>query len=455
MKDIEKILQRANVEDKKIPIKVENKIQYALNNVGKPKNNKIREEIQKMRNGFMKKVVTAIASACITFIGGATVYAAFGGTIEGVPIVEWFGIKFSNEYENYKVNIEGQEIANGETKVNLVSTVCDDGITILEFNVKLSKEDKEKLHIGEYVVTEGYISDETKTPDIKMEYNGVRLTPQEVKNKVVQDNQGKKVELCLSINEGFSTDVNGKQYIQGSYNNFKVIIDDEELWLRPGAYQSVYQISEYEYKIYQMYFLTEKEIGEKTEFKITMDKIILTSRLVQLGAEAVYIPIDGKIEVEVSKSKALEETKNIKVESDTANYENMCIKIDKVTVSPLQTIVKIKNKISNVSHINLNDSQDDNHIGDIVYKVYDENKNELNSNSFEAQRKITYSDGSIEEWASGDIGNDKEFKNATLELTDYIVIEKIKDNNMIAIKPIIEKYNKTIELNEISFSLTN
>lgn len=450
MKDIEKILRNVNVKDKKIPTEIEKKIQYALNNLNCNKSYMLPQ----MRNRFIKRMVSVFISTFITLIGGVTVYAAFGGTIQGVPVAEWFGIKFSDEYEKYKVNVEGQEIANGETKVNLVSTVCDDRITVLEFNVKLSKEDKEKLHIGESVVTENYINDDAKTPNIVMEYNGVKLTPQEVKNKIVQDNQGKKVELCLSINEEFSTDVNGKQYIQGSYNNFRVIIDDEEFWIRPRAYQSVYQISEYEYKIYQMYFLTEKEIGEKTEFKITLDKIILTSKLVQLGTEAAYIPIDRTIEVEVSKSSALEETKNVKVESDTVNYENMCIKIDKVTVTPLQTIVKITNKISNISNINLNDYQSDNNIGEIVYKVYDQDKNELNSDSFEMQRKITYSDGTIEEWAPGDIGSDKGFQNATLELTDYIVIEKLKETDFITIKPIIEKYNNNIELNEISFSLS-
>ena len=453
MKDIDKMLQNAINEEIKIPTKVKYKIQYALNNVDKQKNNKIREEIYKMRNGFMKKLVTAMTSIFITLIGGVTVYAAFGGTIQGVPIVDWFGIKLSSEYENYKINVDGKEFVNGETKVNLVSTVCDEGITILEFDVKLSKEDKENLHIGEYVVTDEYINDETNNPNIVMEYNGEKLTPQEIKNKIVQDNQGKKIELCLSLNEGFSTDINGKQYIQGSYNNFKVIIDDEEFWIRPRAYQSVNQISDYEYKIYQMYFLTEKEIAEKTDFKITVDDIILTSRLVQLGEEAVYITIDGAIEVEVSKSKALKETKNVKIESSTINYDYRNIKVDKVMVTPLQTIVKIKNTISNVSQDNLNDVQSDSYIGDMVYKVYDQEGKKLNSDSFEMYRKITYSDGTVEEWASGDIGNDKEFKNATLEITDYIVIEKVKDTNMITMKPIIEKNNNTIELDEFEFSL--
>ena len=39
--------------------------------------------------------------------------------------------KFSDQYEEYKVNVEGQELVNNETTIDLVSTACDDGYTIL------------------------------------------------------------------------------------------------------------------------------------------------------------------------------------------------------------------------------------------------------------------------------------------------------------------------------------
>ena len=102
----------------------------------------------------VKRAITTIVTIIAILAGSITVYAAMGGEIGGKPVIEWLGLKFSDEYENYKIDIENQEIGNNETKIELVSTVCDDGYTILEFDVKLSKEDKEYLRIGEKVVTE-------------------------------------------------------------------------------------------------------------------------------------------------------------------------------------------------------------------------------------------------------------------------------------------------------------
>ena len=67
------------------------------------------------------------------------------------------------------------------------------------------------------------------------------------------------------------------------------------------------------------------------------------------------------------------------------------------------------------------------YIGIIDYNVYDTNGNKLNSFDIEKQRTITYSNGITEEWAPGDIGAYKDFYGATMNLTEYIIIEK-KDN---------------------------
>ena len=139
MRDIEKILQRNSIDDVNIPDNVENKIQNALNHL-ENKSNKVN---------YLKRIITAFVSTILTLLGSATVYAALGGTIGGRPVIEWLGIKFSSQYEDYKIGVEGQEITYNETKIELVSTVCDDGYTILEFDVKLSKEDKEYLRLGE------------------------------------------------------------------------------------------------------------------------------------------------------------------------------------------------------------------------------------------------------------------------------------------------------------------
>ena len=95
MNNIEDLLEKASKKDINIPPKIEYKIQYAL----KHKN--------KSNWGYsIKKLITIIASLVIVLIGSVSVYAAFGGTIAGKPIMEWIGIKFSDEYDNYKENVE-------------------------------------------------------------------------------------------------------------------------------------------------------------------------------------------------------------------------------------------------------------------------------------------------------------------------------------------------------------
>ena len=61
MKDIEKVLQRANAEDKRIPQKVHNKIEYALKNLDTNEENKgIKSIIQTIKNSWIRKFATAI-----------------------------------------------------------------------------------------------------------------------------------------------------------------------------------------------------------------------------------------------------------------------------------------------------------------------------------------------------------------------------------------------------------
>lgn len=56
-----------------------------------------------------------------------------------------------------------------------------------------------------------------------------------------------------------------------------------------------------------------------------------------------------------------------------------------------------------------------------------EQGNELSSCQYEVKRSITYQNGKTEEWATGDIGTYIDFYHATMNLTEYIIIEK-KDN---------------------------
>lgn len=426
MKDIEKMLETASQKHIDIPLKVEHRIQYTLQH--KNKND---------WRFYMRKIVTVMASMIIVLIGSASVYAAFGGTIEGKPIFEWIGIKFSDEYEDYKVNVEGQEITYDETKIDLVSTVGDEGFTILEFDVKLSKEDKEYLRLGESIVTEEDLQ-RAKEMDEK-EYNGTGETPNYNHMLKAKDTLN-TVELIFF---GQEREEYGRTYYAGD-TTYNVIIDNEKFWTK--TMQTVTKISDYEYKVYQLFLLTDDELGNKENFKISLNNVVLANtgekKKTESGIQTVntpnnerYINIGGNFEAEVSKEKAIQNTKVINPENASVSYKKMTKKVEEIKVTPLQIIAKITTKIDNMSQQNLSN----NYIGLIDFNVYDGNDEPLSSSQYEVKRSITYQDGKTEEWATGDIGTAKDFKGATMYLTEYVIIEKKENLDSIKIVPVERK----------------
>lgn len=105
---------------------------------------------------YLKKAIIFIISIISTTVGTFGVYAVSGGKIEGIPALDWLGIKFSDHYAEYKQLVENQVVAFGDTTVEFSSTMCNEGITILEFDVKLSKEDYNNFKIGQTIYTEEF-----------------------------------------------------------------------------------------------------------------------------------------------------------------------------------------------------------------------------------------------------------------------------------------------------------
>lgn len=432
-RDIDKIIKTNFQKDDYIPNSTKDKI----DNILKQKRN-IVIKVKNTKTNIMKKLVTIVASTIVVFIGSISAYAAFGGTISGKPIFKWFGIKFSNEYDNYKVTIEGQEIAHNETKIDLVSTVCDDGFTILEFDVKLSKEDKEYLRLGEHTVTEKDLED-AKVEDEKYKTDdGI----------VYGNNYNGLLEYKDMINTvkiGFNAD----SFEAGVKCN-NIIIDNEEYWAI--QHQTASKISDYEYKVYQLYFLTDKELNGKTDFTLTLkvDSLGNTADLNSYtgnrgvilgntGNNSRKIELNGEFNINVSKNKALENTTIITPECEDAKYKNMTKKVEQIKVTPLQIIVKVSTKIDNVSLQSLSYTRGKDYIGIVDFKAYDSNGNKLKLINYETKRTINYANGKTEEWSPGDIGTYKDFYNATMELEEYIIIEKGEDINSISIIPSVRE----------------
>ena len=427
MRDIEELLELSSKQDVKIPLKIEYRIQ-----------NTLKHKHKKQWKNYIKKFVTIMASIMVVFVGSISVYAAFGGTIGGKPVLEWIGIRFSDEYENYKVNVEGQEVAYNETKIDLVSTVCDEGFTILEFDVKLSKQDKEYLRLGESIITEEDIQ-QAKEID-EEQFNETGKTP--AYNHLMEAKDTLNTVALIFFGQ------EQEEYGKTVYNperTYNVIIDGEEMWTKTT--QTVTKISDYEYKVYQLFLLTEDELEGKENFKISLNRVVLGNtgekkktesgmQTINTANNARYINIGGEFEVEVSKEKALQNTNVIYPENAEVTYKKMTKKIEEVKVTPLQIIAKVSTTINDVSLRSLSSTWNEDHIGLIDFKVYDNNNQELSSCEYEVKRVITYENGKTEEWATGDIGTFKDFENATMYLTEYIIIEKKEDVDSIKIVPV-------------------
>lgn len=230
-----------------------------------------------------------------------------------------------------------------------------------------------------------------------------------------------------------------------------IIIDGEGYYVI--SKQIAQKVSDYEYKVYQMYFLTENEIGDKTYFNITV-KINSIGSIVDLsnwkpktkdvilvhGPDgAREIEFNGEFTVNVSKNKALENTKKIIPDCDVATYKDMTKKVEEVKVTPLQIIAKVSTRIDNLSLQKLSSTMNKDYIGITNFDVYDNTGEKLISSNYEVRRTVTYSNGKVEEWSPGDIGTYKSFYNATMELTEYIIIEKKENVDSIKIVSTVEE----------------
>lgn len=350
-------------------------------------------EVKYKKEGMLMKVkrtIIIIISTLAVLLGSGVAYATLGGTINGVPVLEWMGIKFSDDYVDYVEPIENQIIENDEAKVTLESTVCDEGFTILQFRVNISEK-----------VIEKHKEDDS---DFIVNLN------------------------CLSFNDPvYYTDGHQETRLNGS--NYNLIIDGEEMWVRGSTAQSMERLSDTEYLVYQMYFLTEQHIGDKKEFEITLNDVAL-------GIGEDWIEIDGSFNVKLSKERASNDTKIITPETNTTlKYKKMEKSIEKIYITPLQNIVKLKTVYKDVDLDDLTYSLDDDYVGTIDYLAFNQNENNISAYSTETERKITYEDGTVEESEPGEFEFERdEFEHATYEIIEYIAIEQNEEINQIDIK---------------------
>ncbi len=418
---------------------------------------KIDKKITLSIMNVVASFVIIFFSVSIILIGGLSTYAFLGGTVGGKPVLEWFKISFSDDYSKYvEEPEEKQSIARAETEVKLVSTMCNEGFTVLEFDVGLSKEDKEYLRLGESILTEKDIErckEEVETmKKSNSSQESIERAQKRVEKFIKEGTEQKNSVRLLFVPEPIKDENNNNDY--NLANNNSIFIDNEKQWISPSALQTVQKINDYEYKVYLLYFLTDKNLGDKIEFTLTLKNLVLSNGadisnlsrdftnsnavLVSGGDNRKFIEIGGEFNIPLSKKKALEDTTIIKNKlPEPIKYRNMTKSVEEVILTPVQTIIKLKSTIEDLSLLSLSQSHNKNYIGIIEYKAYDENGKELKLLNYETRRIVTYADGRTEEWAPLDIGTYKSFYNGKMELTEYIILEKNENIKNIVIQPIV------------------
>ncbi|MBR0427858.1 MAG: hypothetical protein IJK18_06655 [Clostridia bacterium] len=339
----------------------------------------------------IKRILITIFATLATLVCGGAVYAALGGTINGVPISEWFGIKFSQNYTEYEEPVQNQVIENDYAKVELQSTICDDGFTILKFylNIKDLQKIRKKIFFGDF--TEEEMNKETQQYGLHF-------------NDILQNENDEIKDFTATT------------------NNNNLIIDGKNYYVSGSVQSAEENIQNKDYTIYQMWFLTDEELKSKETFTITLNNIALE-------VNGVYFKFKDSINIELSKSKAKQNTKEIKTNNDSITYRNMKKSLSEVKITPLQNIIKLSTIMTSgdydgVKYVSSNGEQ----LPDLKYVVTDQNGKELRSYNIETDRKITYSDGRTEKIDLSNLLTYGEIlKNVSINSTEYITIESGED----------------------------
>lgn len=374
--------------------------------------------------GFIIKVkrwLMAVSATIVTLVCGGAVYAALDGTINGIPVAEWLGIKFSQNYSQYEENVEDKYVENDYAKIELQSTVCDDGFTILKFNVKFKEDIKQKIKQLTNISLDS--SKDYGIIDYTLSFNNILLSEEdEVKN-----------------------------YSLIQRNNNNLIIDEKDYFIN-GSIQAVKEIiPNNEYTVYQMWFLTEEELENLDNFKITLNNVAI-------GVNGEYIQFEDNFDIKLSKSKAKDNTKEIKTNNEYISYKRMTKTIDEIKVTPLQNIIKLSTRINDANYNSLSWLDNEEYIGDIKYVVSDQNGNEIRNYNVETSRKIVYKDGDINNIDLREFrGYDENLEDVDLISTEYIAIEESEDIKKLNIEmyEVNQYYDTVTKIGEFTIDLVN
>ena len=379
-----------------------------------------QEKMNKKESIFMKikGILIGLVSTVAILAGSGVAYAAFGGTINGVPVIEWLGISFSDKYEEYVEFVpeeEKQVVENDRASLTLQYSLSDDGFIVLDFDLKYKdalikelkdehnkrEEENEKYarENGEFYVREEY---EDLDEDFIKPYN-------------------------ISFNDFYDEEY-GWHDINSSYSN--IIIDGQNFNIRGREAEKIGVIDKTgEFDVTKMWLLTESELDGKEEFTITLKDPVINY------GEDKYEQIEGEFNVNLSKEKTLKDTTSFENDNSSFEYKRLSQKITKVTRTPLQDIIKVTTTITGATEENSYNLDNKDYINEMIdYKVYDESGNRLKAFVQDAELVYEYADGSSYTSIPGEYETNKKLDGGKIIVTTFIVVGRDSDVDTYKIK---------------------
>lgn len=344
------------------------------------------EELKRKGISFkLKRAFSSIMGALGIMACSGAVFAAVTGMFK----IGERGIIFSEEYANYEEKVENQFVEKEGTRIELVSKMCDDGFVVLQFEVELS----DTLAEDEYGMD--YLS-----------FN----------DKIIYENNYKNLNLAGA--------------------NYNLIIDGEEYYLKGCTDKQIIEnVKNKKYTVYQLYFLPSDIVENKEYFTLTLNDVIIA----RVPDEGEFFEMDGSFEIEVSKQKAQENTKTIKNEDANVTFGRLTNKIERVSQTPMQAVIKVKSLFTDVTTRNTYYLPADDYIGNLSYKVYDQDNNELFVYNALTEYEYYWEDGRVKTVPASEIGVDAdEVGYYKYSIEEYIVTEKNKNIKSLRIE-IFEK----------------
>ena len=367
-------------------------------------NEKILLGIKQSKNSNKKEGVINTIKKVLISIGTLASLAACGGLVyagikSNKPVLEDYGISFSDKYDEYEYKFENQSVEANGTIIKLESAVCNEGYTVLKFDVTLSDEIKEYADetVGLIYLSYNDILDESNCPRL-------------------------------------------------SGSNYNLIINDKEQWLR-GKYENDIRenIFNKNYTVYELYFIPDSFLDEKNTFTISLENFYLN-----VGEKIYSIP--GKMKFELSKEEAVKASTEILGNNDYIKYRTLEQKVEKVIETPLQNLIKLQESVSDITF----DLTNKNYPGNNIYTIYDQDGNELISTYLDTDLKYFHKDGSIEEGSTDDLKDD--YSDVEKMITEkYLVTEKNDNikNLLIKVYSKNEYYGTKVQIGEYKVDLVN